>query len=162
MFARQVPVALAADASLDQWRQHIDAMNQLVAGEITLDQATAYWDDTRLGAYHKADRFSARYDALASSDLTCDEPSDAAASSETERQLVECHAANTAFTEAMTAAEMALMTWVHHIHDMDALRAGKVTPEQATAMWIKNWKVGAQQLKTYDQKARSALRHTCD
>ena len=56
---------------------------------------------------------------------------------------------------------MPVETWLHHIHDMEALRAGRITPKRATAMWIKHWHIGARQLKTYDRMADHQAQQDC-
>lgn len=160
-WAAQVHDELAADASLDQWRLHIDAMNQLVAGEITLEQATDYWQRTRLGAHRKVDRFHSQDEQLAQSSARCEKPDDRTLTADQRRWLSACRAATHAFAESLAAARVAIATWERHITDMDALRDGDITAQQATAMWLQSWRTGARQLHTYDRRAAVALRHEC-
>lgn len=162
LFARQARVALVADASLDQWRLHIDAMNQLVAGDITLAQATKYWEDTRVGAHHNAREFRLLDAGLRASTLRCTVPDHlVGASPSTKQSLAGCETATNGFAKSMAAARVAVATWVHHIHDMNALRAGRITAAQATAMWTQSWHTGAHQLKHYDRRAARALHQDC-
>lgn len=50
MWRAQGEVLERAGRSLEQWRDHIGAMNQLVAGDITLAQTSQFWNSTRRGA----------------------------------------------------------------------------------------------------------------
>lgn len=160
LYARQLHVALAADASLDQWRLHIQAMNQLVAGAITLDQATAYWERTRIGARHNALRFEQTNGALQDSRLSCSAWA-GQVSSPTQRQLADCRLATSGINQTMAAAETTVTTWMRHIHDMNLLRVGKITPEEATTMWIQSWHSGARELHRYDSLATKSLDQKC-
>src|SRR5689334_10435241 len=58
---QQAPLSAAA-VSLAQFDKHIDAMNLLVAGKISLAVAKTFWDETRVGAtqnvaaFHRTDK----------------------------------------------------------------------------------------------------------
>jgi hypothetical protein len=144
--SEQVRVALAADTSLDQWRLHIQAMNQLVAGRISLDQATRYWQRTGVGAKRNAGTFMLQHHMLHNRNLGCAAPATLSETSTRLRQRVEhCQRTIDALEELLGPARTAVMTWMHHIHDMNALLAGKISPAQATAMWVKKWQIGARQ-----------------
>lgn len=160
LYARQLHTALAADASLDQWRLHIQAMNQLVAGAITFDQATAYWERTRIGARHNVLRFEQANAELQNGRLSCS-ASAGQTSSATQRQLADCQAATSGVTQTMAAAGTTIATWMHHIRDMNLLRAGKITPDDATSMWIQSWHSGARELHRYDALAARSLDQKC-
>ncbi len=161
-WTRQVTVGLAADASLDQWRLHIDAMNQLVAGEITVAQATDYWNGTRVGAHRLADTFRSLDLDLQGSTERCPAAGDAGeAASGSYDPLHACASAARAFENSLEAARIGMTTWEHHIHDMDLFRAGDITPEEATTMWLQSWQAGASELATYDRRAASALKSEC-
>jgi len=155
LWARQVQVELAGDASLDQWRLHIDAMNQLVSGEITLEQATQYWNDTREGAHSKAEAFRALDADLDDSAARC------AGGKGASRPVDKCMTATSAFGESLAAARIAMASWEHHIHAMDLFRAGEITAQQATTMWMESWQTGADQLAAYDRRAAHALQQDC-
>ena len=62
---------------------------------------------------------------------------------------------------AIARARVAVGTWEHHVHDMEMLRMGHLTPAQATAAWRKNWKTGEKQLRAYDSAAAKAKRIHC-
>jgi hypothetical protein len=158
----QVRVALAADTSLDQWRLHIQAMNQLVAGRISLDQANRYWERTRVGARRNAEAFMRQHHALHDRDLGCGEPGTASSmSARMQFRVEQCQRTIEAFDDLLHSAETAAMTWMHHIDDMDALRAGTISPAQATAMWRMKWHTGARELQAYAHDARAASHQHC-
>lgn len=146
---------------MDQWRLHIEVMNQLVAGDITLTQATDYWQQTRLGAHRKVDHFRRVDSELQPSAADCASPEGVELRDEQRRRLDACRDATEAFSASLTAARVAIATWEHHIMDMDALRAGDITPAQATTMWLQSWKTGAHQLREYDKRAAVALHGHC-
>ena len=61
----------------------------------------------------------------------------------------------------MARARSAVGTWEHHVHDMEMLRMGHLTPAQATAAWRKNWKTGENQIQAYDKAAAKAKKIHC-
>src|SRR3954447_22268569 len=64
-----------ATASLDQWEVHVGAMNQLVVGAISPQQATAFWNQTRVGAQRKIDSFEHAVRRLQRHGMDCPPPS---------------------------------------------------------------------------------------
>jgi hypothetical protein len=158
---QQAGAALAADRTLDQWRLHIQAMNRLVAGRITLDQANRYWERTRIGANRNATAFMNRYAALHPLEHQCLTKVDGMQADQVGPRLNACAKAVRALGTALGLGRVATATWTHHIDDMDAMRAGKITPTQATAMWVHKWHLGARQLSTYDRALRAALPLRC-
>jgi hypothetical protein len=149
----------AADDSLSQWRVHVVAMNKLVAGQITLSQATAFWNQTRLGAIHKVHRFDQSLALFKRSGTPCGRPvGKLVATLAAIDTLDRCVRATAAGDRVLDVAESAIMTWEHHIHDMEMLRSGQLSPTQATRMWVSNWHKGNRQIDRYadaEQRARS-------
>jgi hypothetical protein len=146
----------AAEPSMRQWEVHIAAMNKLVAGEITLAQASAFWEETRVGAQQ-------RYDAFAASDRRedtgpCPVPdgSDPAAAT-----LRACARAVSAAEDTRRAARTTLSRWNRHITDMDRLRAGLLSPSIAQQMWLSTWRQGAAELRVYHQRERASTDLRC-
>jgi len=147
----------AAGRSLEQWRIHVDAMNRLVAGEITLAQAQAFWNRTRLGAAARVARFEDAAGRYADAAPDC-----ARNSSSRSHSLSECVAGVRARARAIEAGRIAITTWKHHIMDMNMLRAGQITPQQATTMWLRNWRRGVAQLDTFTKvRDRAARAGSC-
>jgi hypothetical protein len=134
-----------AGPALEQWAVHIGAMNQLVAGEITLQQASDFWNRTRLGAQRRVDRFAAAWAAARHRGIECPAPVVAPPNPEL-RPCVEQVAAE---IRRLEAARTSLRTWDEHIHHMDMLRLGELSPADATAMWISMWKRGDRDLQAY-------------
>ena len=142
----------AAAPAMDQWEIHIGAMNKLVVGAITLPQATAFWNQTRVGAQHRIDSFHAAIRTLRGSGVDCPSPGllDKASSSDLRSCARHVHAE----LRALEAARTAVNTWDMHVKDMERLRTGKLSPTVATQMWLSMWQRGQDQLKAY----RAALR----
>jgi hypothetical protein len=153
----------AAQQSMDQWRLHIDAMNQLVAGKITLAQASAFWEQTRVGALGNVKQFrdeDSLYDVAA---LPCARAGEAAQTGDAQidSRLASCVDAVRSSDRVLRVARVAVGTWEHHVHDMERLRDGLITPAQATEMWLASWRVGNRELARYDKAQAQALQSHC-
>jgi hypothetical protein len=160
---QQAPLS-AADVSLAQFDKHIDAMNLLVAGKISLSVATTFWDETRVAAADNARIFHQADKELTKSKAECRALDPAVANASPYGQVVvilSCSQAVTARRTALARARTAVTTWEHHVHDMEMLRMGHLTPGQATAAWQKNWKTGEKQLAAYEKAAAAARKIPC-
>jgi hypothetical protein len=160
---QQAPLS-AADVSLAQFDKHIDAMNLLVAGKISLAVATTFWDQTRVKAVENVAAFRRADQELIASGASCPAPDPALANAAPYGQVVtlkSCVSAIAARDTVLARARTAVTTWEHHVHDMEMLRMGQITPSQATAAWHQNWKTGARQLAAYEQAAAKATRIRC-
>ena len=142
----------AAQASLDQWSVHVGAMNQLVVGEITLQQATDFWDDTRLGARRRLGEFHRAFDDLRREGVDCPDPGLLAPG---DVALPSCARAVRAEVAALGAAQVSIATWEEHVHHMDMLRLGQMTPERATSLWLASWQQGVRELRDYEAASRA-------
>lgn len=152
-----------AGNSLERWRTHIDAMNQLTAGKITLNQAKRFWSRSREGAMRTTAAFRAADLKYSTERARCAVPKAAskAGSAKDLRALRACADAVAAEDAVLGRARIAGTTWEHHLTDMEALRAGKLSPTRAANMWLANWRAGAAQMKDYDaavKKAKKARR----
>lgn len=160
---QQAPLS-AADVSLAQFDKHIDAMNLLVAGKISLAVATTFWDETRVGATQNVAAFHQTDQEYLASRARCRALDAAVADAAPYGQVVAikgCSSAIAHRAQALARARSAVKTWEHHIHDMEMLRMGHLTPAQATAAWRKSWKTGERQLRAYDTAAAKAKRIPC-
>ena len=146
----------AADRSLEQWQVHVGAMNQLVAGKITLTQAMDFWSRTRVGAAARVARFETAAGRYATVEPRCGGASAGTRPAGTSRALTACRVGVRARNRAIEAGSVAVTTWKHHIMDMEALRAGKITPQHALQMWLMNWHLGVRQLHTYSRISGTA------
>jgi hypothetical protein len=147
-----------ADVSLAQWEVHVGAMNKLVVGAITLQQAKQFWNQTRVGASQRLEEFAtaaARFDQRTA---RCPDP---AGSPDVSPQLTRCHQAVAARNRTLSLATVALATWKMHVHHMNMLRSGEMTPEEATRLWLRNWKQGDREVHAYRDAARAAEGRTC-
>lgn len=147
--------------SLAQFDKHIDAMNLLVAGRISLSVATTFWEQTRVAAIENAAAFRAADKGVGRPELTCQPlaPGVAAvADLDQANAIAACAASTTAKGSAIRLARTAVTTWEHHVHDMERLRQGTLSPAEAKAAWRKSWKTGEIQLDAYEAALkRSAL-----
>lgn len=151
--------------SMAMWDKHIEAMNLLVAGKISLDVAYAFWESSRIGAMQNVTSFrnaDKAYVALAGSACT---PLSAAltpvAGPSRVQALRQCHAAKPRGDVVLARARPAVVTWEHHIHDMEALRLGQISAAEASAKWRRDWKKGNAQLKQYDAAVARRGRTNC-
>jgi hypothetical protein len=152
--ALAVPVR-AAGPAMDQWEVHVGAMNKLVVGAISLTQATAFWNQTRVGArnliadFHQAEKTPAQQDVSCPLRHLGHHPSPA---------LRTCARQVAANARALAASRTAVSTWEMHVQDMEALRAGKLSPADATSMWLSMWKQGVHELRMFHAAERTAAR----
>lgn len=145
VWAAQSAALQAAQRSMRQWQVHVDAMNQLVSGKITLAQASAFWARTRVGAAHRVRVFERADRSRRSLSQHC---APAAGSSATPT-IAACMHGIQARDNTLAAAERAITTWNGHIADMEMLRMGKMSPTMASHMWIKSWHRGQRQIDVY-------------
>lgn len=143
----------AAQPALDQWEVHVGAMNKLVVGEITLRQATEFWERTRVGAQRRVREFDESLALLRAEGVDCPAPTLLARGA---RVLPACAREVQAAVRALQAARVSVSTWDEHIHHMDMLRLGEMTPEQATEMWLSSWRRGVRDLDDYEAASGTA------
>jgi hypothetical protein len=149
-----VPLRAAASA-LSQWEVHVGAMNKLVVGAITLAQAQDFWNQTRVGAQRKLDRYFGAERGLRHRGIDCPPADRVPVGSPA---LASCASRVDADERAVTAARTALRTWAMHVEDMEMLRTGKLSPARASAMWLASWHHGVHQIDAYRSAARAVDR----
>lgn len=149
----------AAGPALDQWDVHVGAMNQLVAGEITLQQATQFWERTRQGAHRNVERFHTAMADLKATGIDCPAP-DLVGRAPTE--VRSCARLVDAELGVLRAARSSVRTWGTHVHHMDMLRMGTMSPDDATAMWVTMWQRGVQEIRDYRTAMQApGMKATC-
>jgi hypothetical protein len=141
--------------AMDQWRVHVGAMNKLVVGEITLQQASDFWDRTRVGAQRRLASVDEAAGPLRRRGLDCPTPSRLGRASP---EVVRCAGRVAAEEQAWNAAQRALETWSQHVKDMDMLKMGHLSPQDATRMWLASWKRGVREIDDYRGAAAAARR----
>jgi hypothetical protein len=154
--AAQAPPRRAAAAALSQWSVHVGAMNKLVAGQISLSQASAFWNRTRVGAKRLLARYDAAVRTSANADVTCPDESGGADGAHST-----CQMAVMAGRHELRTAATAIDTWRHHVVDMDMLRMGHLSATQASRMWLRNWQKGVAQLDRYREARKQAQAEHC-
>lgn len=141
----------AAQPALEQWGVHVGAMNQLVVGAITLEQATAFWERTRLGAQRHIAAFRDAVETLRRQGVDCPSPALLAPGA---RALPGCARQVEAQIAVVRAATTSVDTWDQHVKHMDMMRLGELSPAKATEMWLSMWQAGARDLDAYDAAVR--------
>lgn len=145
----------AADPAMAQWEVHVGAMNKLVVGAITLRQANAFWNQTRVGAHRQIDRFHSGLAALRRHGVDCPAPGLMAQASPALRSCARQVAAD---LRALQAARTSVATWSMHVREMEMLRMGMISPAKASRMWLSMWQRGVRQLEHYHVAERAAQR----
>ena len=146
-----VPLRAAAPA-LDQWEVHVGAMNKLVVGAITPQQASAFWSQTRAGAERNLARFDSASRRVRLAGVDCLPPSTL---SHAPGALRACAQHIVREQRTLEAARTALQTWRTHIRDMKMLDMGHLSPAVATRLWLANWHRGVRELRTYRTATRA-------
>lgn len=158
--AQSGPLA-AAKGSMTQWQLHIGAMNQLVAGQITMDQASAYWAQTQVRAEQKVARFFDADSTYSDGEYSCPAPTSTQLDDPNAATLSACRRAIAQREEAIEAARVAIQTWHHHVMDMNMLQAGKMSPTRAVQLWNESWRQGVAEVHDYHVQVRQALKQHC-
>ena len=150
----------AARPAMRQWEVHIGAMNKLVAGKITLAQASAFWDSTRARAAQRVRAFQTA-DGLFQSSTGSLCPEAAAPPGTASPELRTCLEAVAAGDATVRAARVTMVTWRHHVRDMEHLRMGTLSPHMAQQMWQMTWKQGDAELRLYRSESAKARQLRC-
>ncbi|WP_210439609.1 hypothetical protein [Nocardioides xinjiangensis] len=145
----------AAGAALEQWGVHIQAMNDLVVGEINLQQAREFWDRTRVVARRRVDDYDSAWTAVRQEGVDCPSPRLAPP----DPALRPCIGQVAARIRVLEAAATSIRMWDHHVRDMEMLRRGTLSPGEATAMWLATWQRGDRGLNAYREAARDERAH---
>ena len=158
--AQSEPLGAAAK-SIGQWQVHVSAMNQLVAGKITLDQANAFWEQTRKHAAHNVRRFERADHAYTGGHHSCPMVMTAANNQGSLAALSDCRREIAQREDVLKAARAAIATWSDHVMDMNMMRSGRMSPTRALQLWNKYWKQGVAELKDYRSQLRQAGGPNC-
>jgi hypothetical protein len=157
---RRVDQALAgalrtATPALDQWEVHVGAMNKLVVGSITSQQAAAFWSQTKVGATRNLGRFYSATQRLPFAGVNCPSSTDSTQASAEARSCARQVAQE---RRALHAVRIALRTWKKHIRHMRMLDMGHLSPAAATQMWLANWQRGIREIRDYRSAQRAVDR----
>jgi hypothetical protein len=144
----------AAVPALTQWEIHVGAMNSLVAGAISMQQANKSWNQTRLEASHHLTAFWGATRQAAQHSTQC--RSGAMPGMKSSPEIKSCTRRLAADRHALDTAEAAIKTWSHHVTAMNMLRMGHLTPAKAQRMWLASWKEGIAQIRAYNVAVRAA------
>lgn len=142
----------ATGPAMDQWEVHIGAMNKLVVGAITLQQANAFWNQTRVGAKRHLEHFRSVLHEIPLTGVDCPSP-DGRKQASTE--LGACAQRVAHEHEALEAARTAMRTWATHVQHMEMLRMGQMSPTVANQLWLASWRTGVRELRAYQDAVRT-------
>jgi hypothetical protein len=140
----------AAVPAVDQWEVHVGAMNKLVVGAITPDQASAFWAQSKVGAQRNLSRFEAATRRVTSAH--CPAP---AAVRPAPTELRSCARRVARERRVLDAARTTMRTWQTHIRDMEMLRMGHLSPAAGTRRWLANWERGVGEIRDYRAAERA-------
>ena len=160
VFQAQSAPLKAAAVAMDQWEVHIGAMNKLVVGAITLKQATQFWNQTRVGASENLKSFASARELYQQRSSRCPEPNSSLAKAISPERRA-CYRAVAARHDALRLGLVSLETWKGHVHHMEMLRRGEMTPQEATQLWLQSWHQGNDELRAYRAAARAAKGKIC-
>lgn len=151
----------AARPALDQWAVHVHAMDRLVAGDITRRQAVRSWKRSRQGVQRRVEAFRAAETGLREGHgVDCPRPDLLAPGS---RALPACARQVALEVRVLRTARVSIAMWEHHVHQMDMLRHGDLTPRRAARLWLRMWRSGQRDLADYREAVRGARQTTsCD
>ena len=148
------PIRASSSQAMRQWEVHIGAMNQLIDGEISLQQANRFWNETRRGAQDALQKYAAAHRDYEQRTARC-----GPAASQASPELGHCLRLIATRNRTLHAATVALNTWRVHAEHMEMLRRGEMTPAQATRLWLKTWHRGNRQVRAYHAKMALAGSH---
>ena len=153
----------AADRSLSQWQRHLQIMNDLQAGRISVATAKAQWPSTTDRAQENVAAFRAADQALGASTATCaSSPSaKAAMTAATNAALTRCATAMGSVDAVLARARTAIAPWEEHLTDQSHFKAGGMTASMAEAAWRVMWRKGLATLPAYLDAAQESRGATC-
>jgi hypothetical protein len=152
VYTSQAGALGAVNPAMRQWEVHIGAMNQLVDGEISLQQANRFWNETRRGAQIALQKFAAAHHDYEQRTARC-----GLAARSISPEIGHCVRVIAARNRTVHAATVALDTWRVHAEHMEMLRRGEMTPAQATRLWVKSWHRGNRQVRAYHNAHHAAV-----
>jgi len=151
--ALAAPLRAAAPA-MDQWEIHVGAMNKLMVGAITAEQAGAFWSESKVGATRNLKRFDAANEGSDTAGTDCPAPDKVSQAAPPGLRSCARHVARE--RTALEAAGTALQTWKGHIRDMKMLDMGHLAPDEASRLWLANWERGIKEIRDYRAAQRAA------
>jgi hypothetical protein len=149
------PNLVAVDSAVEQWRIHIDAMTDLVAGRITLDEARAFWEATRVQGKHSLASWMRTDASYRAARTECAPPANGSGPNDA---LQACRVVQQGGEAVLAAARTTLPDWGRHIRHMDALRKGTLSPTRALHLWHGMFESGRDGVRQYDAARRDLQR----
>lgn len=156
----QAKAARAAATSLREWDKHLDIMNALQAGKISLARAKKDWAPTtaqapqHIAAFHAADR------AYRSAKQGCTPPTGVPASEQT-KALSTCATGMRVVNGILGKARAAIEPWETHLKDQSHFKGGDISAARAEALWRSLWQQGLKRNPPYFKAVSAGAKATC-
>lgn len=150
----------AAFTSLSQWRAHLDVMNRLQAGKITLAAAKTEWAPTTVRAAENIVAFRTADQALRSANVACVAP-DAPMTGPQADALRTCAASSAKLNAVLAQARITIAPWETHLKDQSHFKAGEVSSAAAEAAWRALWRKGVATIGGWISAQTASAGATC-
>lgn len=155
----QTAAITTGNTALGLWDDHIEIMNRLQAGNISLKTAKAEWPATTKTAPQAVAAFRTADAAFTKLNASCAAP--AGADANTAQALTACQASLTARNNQLAATRVAIKPWEIHLKDQSHFTAGEITPAAAEAAWRVKWREGQQSLPGWKAAVKAASGKNC-
>lgn len=146
---------------LNEWKRHLDIMNNLQAGKISLAKAKKDWGPTTANAsphiveFHNADK------AYIAAAQRCTPPTDPASSNPDAEALSTCAASMKVVDGILAKARAAIEPWETHLKDQSHFKAGGITAARAESLWRQLWQQGLRRNAPYFQAVAAGAKAGC-
>ncbi len=158
----QAAATSAAATVLGEWKAHIDIMNNLQAGRVTLAEAKKGWGPTtaqaspHIAAFHAADQ---AYQSATTQ--RCTPPTDPASPNPDAKSLATCAASMKVVDGILAKARTAIAPWETHLKDQSHFKSGGMTAAKAEALWRSLWQQGLRLNPPYFDAVAAGKNATC-
>ena len=157
VFAAQTPLLETLPRPLSQWRTQISRTNKLVTGVITLEEGMEVWGEARVGVLSALSSYRSAHAVYDERTARCPAPDQG-----TPRSFeVQCSTGTATRDAQIAAADTALGSWQQHVDDLELLREGAITFEEASRRWLTSWREGVKELEAYTAAASAADGQVC-
>lgn len=151
----------AAAVSLAEWRNHVDIMNRLQSGRISLAKAKAEWPATTAQASPHVKAFRAVDQAYTSAGVPCAAPAEAVTGPMAD-SLRTCSQSIQQRNGVLAQARTVITVWETHLSDQSHFEAGGMTAVVAEQKWRALWRKGVDTLPGYMRAATDAAGARCE
>ena len=159
-WARQAKAAATASTVLREWDAHLDIMNDLQAGKISLAKAKKDWGPTTAKAPQHIADFHAADRTYRSAEQRCALPENVPTGDQA-KALATCAAGMKVVDGILAKARTAVEPWETHLKDQSHFKAGGITAARAEALWRSLWQQGLKRNPPYFRAVAAGAKATC-